>query len=50
MHDLTVAAGAAQLDVSLQGAQVRPMDKLEINFEVGFRSLPYFGTTVSYFF
>jgi hypothetical protein len=34
----------------LVGAQVRPMDKLEINLEFGFRSLPYFGTTVSYFF
>ncbi len=34
----------------LVGGQLRPIDKLEINFEVGFRSLLYYGTTISYFF
>lgn len=32
------------------GLQIKPMDKLVINIETGIRTLPFFGTSVGYFF
>jgi hypothetical protein len=35
---------------ALIGGQLRPVEQVAINFEVGFRTLFYVGTTVAYFF
>lgn len=32
------------------GVQIKPMDRVVINIEGGIRTLPFFGTTVGYFF
>ncbi len=32
------------------GLQIKPVDKVVINIEAGIRTLPFFGTTVGYFF
>ena len=32
------------------GVQIKPMDKVVINIETGIRTIPFFGTTVGYFF
>ena len=34
----------------LFGVQVRATDNIAINFEIGLHTLPYFGTTVGYYF
>jgi hypothetical protein len=34
----------------LAGVQIRPVEKVAINLEVGIRTLPYLGTTITYFF
>lgn len=34
----------------LAGVQIRPVEKIAINLEAGIRTVPYLGTTITYFF